>query len=103
MTACNDISKLCQPCHLGSVSASILNYVSFPPIKAILRPVLTFMKDHKQWNEIGLSRAIHTFEAIMYSIQSDISHIVIERLMSNLSLPMNDIVQTASMAIVLSR
>ena len=51
------------------------------------------MKDHKLWDEIGLSRAIHVFEAIMYSIQSDLSYIVIERLMSNLNLPMNDVVQ----------
>lgn len=100
-TASDDMSS---PSRVADqILRELVNAATFGSIKAILRPVLTFMKDHKQWNEIGLSRAIHTFEAIMYSIQSDISHIVIERLMSNLSLPMNDIVQTASMAIVLSR
>ena len=81
----------------------LVNAATFGSIKAILRPVLVFMKDHKLWDEIGLARAIHTFEAIMYSIQSDLSYIVIERLMSNLNLPANDVVQNASMAIVLSR
>ena len=76
------------------------NQIVHPPDFCLLdlapiltRPVLTFMKDHKLWDEIGLSRAIHVFEAIMYSIQSDLSYIVIERLMSNLNLPMNDVVQ----------
>ena len=54
------------------------------------------MKDHKLWDENGLLRAVHVFEAIMYSIQSDLSYIVIERLMSNLNLPMNDVVQGGS-------
>ncbi len=76
---------------------------TFSSIKAILRPVLTFMKDHKLWDEPGLAKATHTFEAIMYSIQSDLSYIVIERLMAHLNLPTYDVVQKASIAIVLSK
>ena len=76
---------------------------TYTSIKAILRPVLQFMKDHCQWDEPGLSHAIHTFEAIMYSIQSDLSYIVIDKLMAHLNLPTNDVVQKASIAIVLSK
>ena len=76
---------------------------SYASIKAILRPVLQFMKDHDLWDEAGLSRAIHTFEAIMYSIQTDLSYIVIDKLMSHLDVPNNSVIQKASIAIVLSR
>jgi hypothetical protein len=76
---------------------------TFSSIKAILRPVLTFMKDHALWDEPCLAKAIHTFEAIMFSIQSDLSYIVIDKLMAHLNLPMNDVVQKASIAIVLSK
>ena len=76
---------------------------SFSSIKSILRPVLVFMKDHNLWDEAGLGHAIHTFEAIMYSIQVDLSYIVIDKLMSHLEAPKNSMVQKASIAIVLSK
>ncbi len=76
---------------------------SFSSIKAILRPVLQFMRDFNLWDEPGLAHAIHTFEAIMYSIQVDLSYIVIDKLMGHLNLPKNNVVQKASIAIVLSK
>ena len=48
----------------------LVQCASFSSIKAILRPVLQFMKDHSLWDEPELKRAIHTFQAIMYSIQA---------------------------------
>ena len=76
---------------------------SFASIKAILRPVLTFMKDHNHWDDPSLAHAIHTFEAIMYSIQPDLSYIVIDKLMAHLDVSSSNIMQKASIAIVLSK
>ncbi len=81
----------------------LVNCASFSSIKAILRPVLQFMKDFSLWDEPGLAHAIHTFEAIMYSIQVDLSYIVIDKLMSHLSVSKGNIMQKASVAIVLSK
>ncbi len=81
----------------------LVNCASFSSIKAILRPVLQFMKDFKLWDEPGLAHAIHTFEAVMYSVQVDLSYIVIDKLMAHLNLPKNNIMQKASIAIVLSK
>ncbi len=80
----------------------LVNCASFSSIKAILRPVLQFMKDFTLWDEPGLGHAIHTFEAIMYSIQVDLSYIVIDKLMSHLNATKN-VMQKASIAIVLSK
>lgn len=76
---------------------------SFGSIKAIVRPVLQFMRDHNLWDETSLARAIHTFEAIMYSIQTDLSYIVIDKLMAHLDVSQNTLLQKASIAIVLAR
>ena len=52
---------------------------SYTSIESILRPVLKFMRDHSLWDQQGLYKASHVFEAIMYSIQTDLSYIVIDR------------------------
>lgn len=64
------------------------------------------MKDHRLWDDPSLGKAIHTFEAIMFSIQVDLSYIVIDKLMSHLdAVPKGPagLIQRASIAIVLSK
>jgi len=93
-----------SPCRLADqILRELVSCATFSSIKAILRPVLQFMKDHKRWDEPGLVNAAHTFEAIMYSVQTDLSYIVIDRLMAHLDSPKNNVLQKASIAIVLSK
>lgn len=93
-----------SPCWVADeILRELVQSASFGSIKAILRPVLQFMKDHDLWDESGHQRATHTFEAIMYSIHMDLSYKVIDKLMSELDLPTNSLVQKASIAIVLSK
>ena len=61
---------------------------TFASIKSILRPVLKFMRDHELWDQQGLVRAVHVFEAIMYSIQTDLSYIVIDRFIKCITEPL---------------
>lgn len=52
-------------------------------IRAVLTPVLTHMDHHSVWVQNPLE-AVHTFDAIMYSIQADLSYIVIEQILAHL-------------------
>ena len=51
---------------------------SISDIKAILTPVLRHMDDHRIWVQNPLE-AIYTFHAMMFSIQADLSYVVIEQ------------------------
>ena len=52
-------------------------------IKAILGPVLRHMDDHRVWVQ-NTHGAVYTFTAIMYSVQTDLSYVVIEQMLSHL-------------------
>ena len=56
---------------------------SISDIKAILGPVLRHMDDHATWFDDHLE-AIYTFNAIMFSIQADLSYVVIEQILLHL-------------------
>lgn len=56
---------------------------SISDIKAILGPVLRHMDEHKIWVQNPLE-AVYTFNAIMYSIQPDLSYVVIEQVLAHL-------------------
>ena len=58
-------------------------------IKAILGPVLRHMDDNQIWlqkSNAGYpsNASVYTFTAIMYSVQTDISHVVIEEILSHI-------------------
>ena len=52
-------------------------------IKAILGPVLHHMDEHRIWVQ-NSNAAVYTFTAIMYSVQTDLSYVVIEQMLSHL-------------------
>lgn len=99
----DDNDSQCASKVADQILRELVSSASFASIKAILRPVLCFMADHQHWDNPSLGHAIHTFEAIMYSIQGDLSYIVIDRLMAHIDSQNKPILQKASIAIVLSR
>eukprot|EP00096_Caligus_rogercresseyi_P008973 TRINITY_DN2958_c0_g1_i1.p1 TRINITY_DN2958_c0_g1~~TRINITY_DN2958_c0_g1_i1.p1 ORF type:complete len:787 (-),score=282.89 TRINITY_DN2958_c0_g1_i1:42-2189(-) len=62
----------------------LVKATSFSTIKAVLLPVLVHVDNHRLWEEHNQTRVVQVFEAIMYSIQPDLSYIVIDRLMGHL-------------------
>ena len=52
-------------------------------IKAILGPVLSHMDKNGVWVQ-NSNAAVYTFTAIMYSVQTDLSYVVIEKMLSHL-------------------
>uniref|UniRef100_A0A0K2TRT0 Protein EFR3 homolog cmp44Elike [Nasonia vitripennis] n=1 Tax=Lepeophtheirus salmonis TaxID=72036 RepID=A0A0K2TRT0_LEPSM len=62
----------------------LVKATSFSTIKSVLLPVLVHVDNHRLWEEHNQTRAVQVFEAIMYSIQPDLSYIVIDRLMGHL-------------------
>jgi len=72
-------------------------------IKAILSPVLRHMDNHHQWDVNRQDYAVHTFNAIMYSIQVDLSYILIETVIAHLDTAGNTITQKGNIATVLSK
>ena len=53
-------------------------------ICCLLILLLHILDQHDQWNPERQGAAIHTFNAIMYSIQVDLSYILIERILVHL-------------------
>ena len=70
-------------------------------IKAILVPVLRHMDDHRVWVQ-NPRVAVYTFNAIMFSIQADLSYVVIEQVLAHLE-SMNTILDKSMVADVLAR
>jgi hypothetical protein len=52
-------------------------------IKAIMLPVLRHMDEQRVWVQSPME-AVYTFDAIMYSIQADLSYVVIEQILVHL-------------------
>ena len=46
---------------------------TFASIKAILRPVLTFMKDHKLWDEPGLTQGMTMLSMLLLIVSQSIT------------------------------
>ena len=74
---------------------------SISDIKAILGPVLKHMHDHRVWVQNSLE-AVNTFNAIMFSIQADLTYVVIEQILSHLE-KMDTVVGKSLVADVLAR
>ena len=62
----------------------LVQSASYSSINAILTPVLKYIDQHDQWIPERQNATIHTFNAIMYSIQVDLSYILIERILVHL-------------------
>ena len=58
-------------------------------IKAILSPVLRHIDLHHQWEADKQDYAVHTFNAIMFSIQVDLSYILIENIIAHIDTACN--------------
>ena len=71
-------------------------------IKGILIPVLKHIDNHNQWDADKQDFAVHTFNAIMYSIQVDLSYILIEKIIAHIDTASN-ITQKGNIATVLSK
>ena len=71
-------------------------------IKNLLDPVLRHIDNHSQWDPEKQEYAVNTFNAIMYSIQVDLSYILIEKMLAHMRLT-NSIVQKGNIANVLSK
>ena len=74
---------------------------SISDIKAILGPVLKHMDDHRIWVQNPLE-AIYSFNAMMFSIQADLSYVVIEQILKHLE-SMSNILGKSLVADVLAR
>ena len=61
---------------------------SISDIKAILIPVLRHMDSQRVWVQNPME-AVYTFDAIMYSIQADLSYVVIEQILAKTSATMD--------------
>ena len=72
------------------------------PFQAILMPVLRHIDDHRQWVSDAQDFAVQTFEAIMYSIQGDLSYILIESIIHHIH-EAGSIAQKGNIATVLSK
>ena len=74
---------------------------SISDIKAILYPVLKHMDDNRIWVQNPLE-AIYSFNAMMFSIQADLSYVVIEQILLHLE-SMSNILGKSLVADVLAR
>ena len=73
---------------VGSLSTDFLDRQgirkSHHSAQAILMPVLRHIDEHHQWEADKQDFAVQTFEAIMYSIQGDLSYILIENIVHHI-------------------
>jgi len=80
----------------------VVNSATSISIKAILMPVLRHIDEHHQWEADKQDFAVQTFEAIMYSIQGDLSYILIENIVHHIH-EANNIKLKGNIATVLSK
>ena len=81
----------------------LVQSASYASINAILTPVLMYIDQHDQWIPERQTATIHTFNAIMYSIQVDLSYILIERILVHLDKKVTSITAKGNVATVLSK
>ncbi|XP_019539726.2 protein EFR3 homolog cmp44E isoform X1 [Aedes albopictus] len=85
-----------------SVLRELVSRASFGHIRAVLKPLLTHLDNHKLW--VPNRFAIDTFRIVMISIQPQYSYTVVETLMSHLDQNLASSPKTrTSLAVVLSK
>lgn len=85
-----------------AVLRELVSRASFGHIRAVLKPLLTHMDNHKLW--VPNRFAIDTFRIVMISIQPQYSYTVVETLMSHLDQNLASSPKTrTSLAVVLSK
>merc|ERR1712223_1845128 len=81
----------------------LVQSASYASINAIITPVLMYIDQHNRWTSEWQTATINTFNAIMYSIQVDLSYILIERILVHLDKKVTSINAKGNVATVLSK